>query len=491
VNSSFSHSASYAYDSVNRLATAAATGNSTYNLTFSYDRYGNMTYTINGNTNGLCPQYSFNSATNQINTSGYTYDAAGNLINDGTHSYQWDAEGRLSSIDNGSTEAYTYNALDEQAEDTWNNKAGQNERVFDRRGRLMSYWNTGSGVWGFRRMLLGGRTIAYDNGGVQERFEHANLLGSVSMVTYYDGSLVTDQLFYPWGALWQGGWGEDPGFAGMLGDEYTGNLWLAQFRHLSMNEGRWLSPDPGEAGADSANPQTWNAYAYTGNNPTTNTDPSGEDYEVCVNSDNGDPQCTHIQNEALVQAVLANPGTGITVKGSESSGTIYGTDANGNQVEVGTYTQVAGPGSEAMASGGVSDASAPLVGFVAAGIGLIRSIGAEVFGSFFESQAPEAPVAAESGTGEVTGGFDQWNKIHHVFDNPGHGLGPLVEQYGSKEAAYNELQRAASEQLLPKGITGVFNEQVVSVGGTDITVSGRVMNGVVNIGTAFRPGFRP
>jgi hypothetical protein len=35
VNSTYSHTASYAYDSLNRLATAVATGSSTYNLTFS------------------------------------------------------------------------------------------------------------------------------------------------------------------------------------------------------------------------------------------------------------------------------------------------------------------------------------------------------------------------------------------------------------------------------------------------------------------------
>jgi hypothetical protein len=28
----------------------------------------------------------------------YTYDAAGNLLNDGTYSYQWDAEGRLAAV---------------------------------------------------------------------------------------------------------------------------------------------------------------------------------------------------------------------------------------------------------------------------------------------------------------------------------------------------------------------------------------------------------
>jgi len=122
VNTSFSHTEAFGYDTVKRLTSAVATGSSTYNLSFRYTadgsngQYGNMSCVVNGQTNGLCPQYSFN-ANNQI--SGYTYDAAGNTTNDGTYTYQWDAEGRLSQSLQGTTtiHTYTYNALGERAED--------------------------------------------------------------------------------------------------------------------------------------------------------------------------------------------------------------------------------------------------------------------------------------------------------------------------------------------------------------------------------------
>ena len=55
VNTGHSHTGAFTYDAVNRLATAVATGNSTYNLTFNYDQYGNMSCTQNGGS-GLCPQ---------------------------------------------------------------------------------------------------------------------------------------------------------------------------------------------------------------------------------------------------------------------------------------------------------------------------------------------------------------------------------------------------------------------------------------------------
>jgi len=46
-------------------------------------------------------------------------------------------------------------------------------------------------------------------------------------------------------------------------------------RHMSGPQGRFQSVDPANAGADLTNPQTWNAYAYVGNNPLSYTDPSG------------------------------------------------------------------------------------------------------------------------------------------------------------------------------------------------------------------------
>jgi RHS repeat-associated protein len=57
-------------------------------------------------------------------------------------------------------------------------------------------------------------------------------------------------------------------------------------RELHPNEGRWISPDPAGAGAvNMTNPQSWNRYAYVGNNPLSFTDPSG----LCANCGPGTP----------------------------------------------------------------------------------------------------------------------------------------------------------------------------------------------------------
>jgi YD repeat-containing protein len=126
VNTSFSHTATYTYDGVNRLATAAATGSSTYNLTFGYTgdgsngQYGNLNCVTNAQTNGPCPNGSFSASSNRLTTSGFSYDAAGNLTQDSStipaHTYQWDAEGRVSSVDNGSTWSFTYNAVGDRVQ---------------------------------------------------------------------------------------------------------------------------------------------------------------------------------------------------------------------------------------------------------------------------------------------------------------------------------------------------------------------------------------
>ena len=48
------------------------------------------------------------------------------------------------------------------------------------------------------------------------------------------------------------------------------------FREYSAAQGRWLSPDPaGLAAVNPADPQSWNRYAYVGNQPLSAIDPLG------------------------------------------------------------------------------------------------------------------------------------------------------------------------------------------------------------------------
>ena len=53
-------------------------------------------------------------------------------------------------------------------------------------------------------------------------------------------------------------------------------------RYYSAPQGRFLSVDPENAGAKNEDPQSWNAYAYSRNNPLKYLDPDGKDYEVVL-----------------------------------------------------------------------------------------------------------------------------------------------------------------------------------------------------------------
>ena len=55
-------------------------------------------------------------------------------------------------------------------------------------------------------------------------------------------------------------------FTGKERDSESGNDNFAA-RYYSSSLGRFMSPDPENAGASLDDPESWNAYAYVSNNP--------------------------------------------------------------------------------------------------------------------------------------------------------------------------------------------------------------------------------
>jgi len=321
VNASLSHTEAYTYDSLNRLTQAIATGNSTYNLTFAYDRWGNMTCQTNGSTNGPCPNYSFNQATNQINTSGFSYDAAGNLTGDGVngYTYQWDAEGHLTQLTQGSTtvEINAFDAFGWRAEmnvPAWTKL----QYIYDSEGRHIGNFSGSTNSW--YTMSSRGRDL-FQYEGNDTYFYHHNELGSTSMMTAHDGSVINDSVLLPWGQI-AAGTGETL-FAAFR--DHDADLWPTQFRFESSDLGRWMTPDPENAGADPTNLQSWNGYSYAGNNPTTNTDPDGLAY--CKQNSDGTLDLTscisdkdYLSLDADISGYLhVSQDTSVTVHGSETT----------------------------------------------------------------------------------------------------------------------------------------------------------------------------
>ena len=82
-------------------------------------------------------------------------------------------------------------------------------------------------------------------------------------------------------------------------------------RYYASSMGRFMSPDPGNAGADITNPQSWNMYSYVLNNPLTNIDPTGMSSQTNGEDCNDD---THpgdcLATEGMNGGLLGDDGVG-------------------------------------------------------------------------------------------------------------------------------------------------------------------------------------
>jgi len=89
---------------------------------------------------------------------GIQYDAAGNLMNDSTHSYKYDAEGNLISVDNGATAIYVYDALNRRVR--VQTASATDEYIYDYANRRISTWlPNGAGIEG--RIYWGNLLVAF------------------------------------------------------------------------------------------------------------------------------------------------------------------------------------------------------------------------------------------------------------------------------------------------------------------------------------------
>ncbi len=273
-NQSFSRS--YTYDSLNRIATmnqssgSASSCSSTYGLSWAYDIWGNRT--DQNVTSGTCnaSHVSVNTK-NQLSGSPYVYDAAGNLTNDGNHSYTYDAENRLVNVDNGGTAAYAYDALGRRVENV--TSAGKIDFLYDLAGNVVSeqFINVG-GYTGFGagHVYFNGQLVAEYRDSTY--FIHRDHLGSTRLMSRMDQSLRDNLDFLPFGEQISGASVTTHKFTSDERDSET-NLDHTLFRQYSSSLARWTSPDPFAGHVD--NPQSLNRYTYVLNDPLDLVDPLG------------------------------------------------------------------------------------------------------------------------------------------------------------------------------------------------------------------------
>ncbi|MFJ9695644.1 polymorphic toxin-type HINT domain-containing protein [Kitasatospora sp. NPDC101183] len=209
-------------------------------------------------------------------TSTTQYDASGRTTaitdTNGTATLTWNGEDRLDSLTRtgSGTTTYVYDAGGNQlvrhnpGRTTIN--IGGDELTVDTATKQL----TGARYY----EIPGGTTLVRQGGGrltYQISDHHGTGVLGIDSATLAESRRPSD----PFGNLRgtpPSSWAGDKGFVGGTKDDVTGltNLGARQYQPTT---GRFLSLDPI---LDRADPQQWNGYAYSGNDPVNRSDPSGE-----------------------------------------------------------------------------------------------------------------------------------------------------------------------------------------------------------------------
>jgi RHS repeat-associated protein len=226
--------------------------------------------------------YTYNAA-NQLLTSqldsdplrSYSYDLAGNLLNDGQNQYRYDGAERLIGYTdgrNGFVTSYAYNGQGDRLRRTHNGLT--TTYLLDLNASLTQVLGeTSNGQE--RRYLLGLDVLGQQTGNQWSYFGYDGL-GSVRQVMDAAGTLQSQASFDPYGNPFEQFGGQTAAAFGFTGEQTDPNgLLFLRARYYHPGLGTFLSLDPKEGAAGDA--MSFNRYAYAAANPVNLTDPSGLD----------------------------------------------------------------------------------------------------------------------------------------------------------------------------------------------------------------------
>jgi len=270
----------YTYDNLNRLTGDTDSGGGA-SRTMTFDQWGNMA-TGGAVFSGLTPTaLSGYNANNQLSSSSFAYDKSGNTTLVGSIGISYDAENKqIATVDHSQQVQASYNY------------DGAGQRV------LKSISNGPSTVFVYDAL---GRLATESTNAVTKptcttcylSYDH---LGSIRLTTDSSGKVISRHDFVPFGEEIYGGYFGRASQFGAVDEvrhrftgherdsENTRSFDYFNARYMASVLGRFMSPDPGNAGADVTNPQSWNGYAYALNNPLSFIDPTGLD---CITFDDG------------------------------------------------------------------------------------------------------------------------------------------------------------------------------------------------------------
>jgi RHS repeat-associated protein len=257
------------YDDLNRLIGHSCTGTGgTWSQTFGYDLYNNLTKTGSG-LPSWSPGGSGYTPSNQYTCTGCTYDSNGNVTNDGTNAYTWNAFSKMASVNMTGTGCATngdclvYDALGRVVE--IDDGSTQEEIWYTQLGKT-AYMNGQTYLYGYFPGPGGG--TLYNSSACPTCWLHKDWLGNARLVSR-GVTVETDRAYAPYGEVFNVFGGTNQPWT-MYGGGSTQDILAGMYdtpnRELQSTQGRFLSPDPAGSG--------WNQYAYPAN-PNSSTDPSG------------------------------------------------------------------------------------------------------------------------------------------------------------------------------------------------------------------------
>jgi RHS repeat-associated protein len=273
-----SYTQTFGYDTLNRLTTSAESGGA-WSQTNKYDRYGNRAIDLGGGNQSLY----FNNA-NQITNSGYAYDPAGNLTNDGTQTFAYDAENKIKTV-NGVSDVYRYDGDGNRIRKNFT--SGEKVRMVYSGGQLIAEYDLNNGSLKKEYIYGAKGLVATIEPGTGTRYTTSDHLGSPRVVTNASAGVVSRHDYMPFGEeLGSGVGARTTGMGFIVNDglrqkfttyerDIETTLDFAKARYYSSFQGRFTSIDPLMASANTGDPQTLNRYTYVINRPLSLIDPTG------------------------------------------------------------------------------------------------------------------------------------------------------------------------------------------------------------------------
>ena len=302
---------SYQYDHVGRLV-SAHTGKEArahigieawngmdgpYSQDRGYDQFGNATHRVGWGGyqgGGFDQSYSFtNNRLVQDPITGATiqYDAAGNLTNDGQQSFTYDATGQQATASFSGyalTQGYDGDGLRAKKND--NGAVTYYLRSSVLGSQVVTEVNS-TGAWTRGYLYLGGQLCAIQQNNAVYWMSQDPVTKS-QRVTDGSGNVVSTIDLDPWGGeTWRSSnqTFQPHRYTSYERDNNGGDEAMMRRYHSYWN--RFSQPDPYNGSYNPTDPQSFNRYAYTQNDPVNFIDPSGTDGEefpifyICIGGD--------------------------------------------------------------------------------------------------------------------------------------------------------------------------------------------------------------